>query len=598
MTPFESALAAGLIVVATTAVLSSAALPIATALCRVWVWLLTKGICDPAKDRRRSEVESDVFEHRLDALQQGYAPHQVALQILSRLLLGVPGDLAWRADFARTQIICVSIVAILLVSLLGLSSNASLTLLAVRLWLVVFALAVTAGVSLSGYTRTFRRVRNHIAPPSTRTSIDAWILVAVAGLLIGGLCFIALNSQIGSSQIEFKRQAIFSIVGFGGLVFALRFNHQWLRYLSVPLLLVVLIALLLVLCPIGTEENGVRRWLSLGPIQLEPAEFLKLALLVYLAAWLGSRGHEITKFSLGFVPLVILTSTAVSLVFEQPDPGGATVIILVTCVLFYSSGAPFSHLACFLMSGAALSGALVLAGAHYGWASPLGDAAWVQATVHRYTQAISSGGSIGSGFAGGGGLGGGERDGMFAVVGEQGGMLAMIAIAGLYGLLIVRGFLASWRATDNMGFLLGLGITSWIGYQAILNVAGAVGSLPLSGQGLPFMSLGGSDTVVLLFAAGVLLNISRCDDDAREGSWTQLPLDWQPPSWLSVAVMDEGGDQSPVEYANPTAPDCSSGLLVRLRASFGYPPTSPNPCLGKVVQWRLCALSGHRDVLL
>jgi cell division protein FtsW len=119
---------------------------------------------------------------------------------------------------------------------------------------------------------------------------------------------------------------------------------------------------------------------------------------------------------------------------------------------------------------------------------------------------------------------------MFAVVAEQGGMLAMTAIAGFYGLLIARGFLASWRATDNMGFLLGLGITGWIGYQAILNIAGAVGNLPLSGQGLPFMSLGGSDTVALLIAAGVLLNISRCGDDVLQESWTQLPLDWQPPS--------------------------------------------------------------------
>ena len=156
---------------------------------------------------------------------------------------------------------------------------------------------------------------------------DYHLMVATAMLLIAGLLAVYTSSfavayhEYGDPNYFVARQAVFALIGVAALVFFMRLDYNRLRVLSVPMLVLALVGLLLVLSPLGVERNGAARWLMFGPVSVQPSEFAKLAVIVYVAAWLASRGQDIKEFSLGFVPFVLLLSVVGALIIAEPDMG-------------------------------------------------------------------------------------------------------------------------------------------------------------------------------------------------------------------------------------------------------------------------------------
>ena len=171
-------------------------------------------------------------------------------------------------------------------------------------------------------------------------------MVATVMLLIAGLLAVYTSSfavayhEYGDPNYFVARQAVFALIGLAALVFFMRLDYNRLRKLSVPMLGIALAGLLLVLSPLGVEVNGATRWLQFGPISVQPSEFAKLAVIVYVAAWLASRGQDIKQFSLGFVPFVLMLSVVGALIIAEPDMGPTVIIVLVACTLFCVAGAP------------------------------------------------------------------------------------------------------------------------------------------------------------------------------------------------------------------------------------------------------------------
>jgi cell division protein FtsW len=344
------------------------------------------------------------------------------------------------------------------------------------------------------------------------------MLLIVGLLAVYTASFAVAYNEFGDANFFVKRQVMFAFVGLIALVVCMQMDYQHLRALSVPMLLIALVLLLLVLTPIGVDHNGARRWLDVGPIEFQPSEFAKLAIIVYISAWLSSRGSDITQFSLGFVPFVLLLSVIGALILSEPDMGTTIIIVLVACTLFFVAGAPMSHLALLLIVGAGVS-ALTIAFRDYqvdrltSFLSAEADPQGNGFQILQLLIALGSGGPFGLGWAESRQkhlyVPGSHTDGVFAILGEELGFVGLLIILAVFAFFIIRGLRVTLRSRDNFALLLGIGIISWIGYQTIVNIAGITRTIPLTGVPLPFLSYGGSALIMLMAAVGILLSISR-----------------------------------------------------------------------------------------
>jgi len=343
-------------------------------------------------------------------------------------------------------------------------------------------------------------------------------------LLITGLLAVYTSSyavafhEFGNANYFVQRQAIFALVGIAALVFFMRLDYNRLRVWSVPMLLAALIGLALVLSPLGVERNGAQRWIELGPLTVQPSEFAKLAVVVYISAWLASRGQQIRDFSLGFVPFVLFLSVIGALIIAEPDMGTTIIVVLVACTLFFVAGAPMTHLALLLSAGGTVS-YLVIQTKDYqldrltSFLSPESDPQGLGFQIIQLLVALGSGGPVGLGWAESRQkylyVPGSHTDGVFAILGEELGFVGLMLILGLFAFFIFRGLKVTLAARDNFATLLGVGIVSWIACQTLINILGITRTIPLTGVPLPFLSYGGSALVSLMAGIGILLSVSR-----------------------------------------------------------------------------------------
>jgi cell division protein FtsW len=343
-------------------------------------------------------------------------------------------------------------------------------------------------------------------------------------LLITGLLAVYTASyavgyhDYGDANFFVKRQAIFAVAGLCALLFFMRLDYNKLRAWSVWMLLFSLAGLLLVLSPVGVEVNGARRWLDFGPIQVQPSEFAKLSIIVYISAWLSSRGSQIDKFTLGFVPFVLLVGVVGALVVSEPDMGTAVIIVLVACTLFFLADAPLSHLALLLGFGALLSYAIVTTRDYQldrlnSFIAPTSDPQGSGYQIIQLLVALGSGGPFGLGWAESRQkhlyLPSSQTDGVFAVLGEELGFIGLMAILAIFAFFVYRGVKVTLKTRDRFATLLAMGIVSWIAFQTLINIAGITRTLPLTGVPLPFLSYGGSALISLMAGVGILLSVSR-----------------------------------------------------------------------------------------
>jgi cell division protein FtsW len=358
-----------------------------------------------------------------------------------------------------------------------------------------------------------------------RLTPDVWLFGAAVALLSAGVVMVYSASAIVAADrfhdpyFFLKKQLVWALIGGGVLWAALRCDYRWLEKAVVPALIIASVLLVLVLVPpIGQAINGTRRWIRLGPVSFQPVELAKLALVVYLAAFLARKRGELDDFRTGALPPLLVGGLLAALVLVQPDLGNCMTLIVLTFGLLYLAGSPIKHLAWVAAPALPL---IVLAVwmAPYrmrritAFMDPWGDPRGSGFQIIQSWLALGNGGLVGQGI-------GGSRqklfylpeshtDFIFAIVGEELGFVGAVAVVALFAVLVWRGLRIGLRAPDAFGAYLALGITVLLATQTIVNLGVVTGLLPTKGLPLPFISFGGSALLMTMLATGMLLNISQ-----------------------------------------------------------------------------------------
>jgi len=308
-----------------------------------------------------------------------------------------------------------------------------------------------------------------------------------------------------------KDQFSWGILGFIGLIIAMHFDYHKYYKLSVPLILFTIFLLLLVFIPgLGIKALGAHRWIGLAGFSIQPAEFTKLSVVIYLSAWFSTREKG------RFLPFLLLVGLLTGLVILEPDLGTAIIILSVSAIVYFSSGAPIIHFLTLLPIG--LSSILILAlTSPYRlrrlttFLNPENDPLGASYHIRQILISLGSGGIFGLG------LGSSRQkyeflpeattDSIFAIIAEEFGFLGSLVLIFFYVFLLYKIFKAVEGAPDRFGFLLGCGILGMLATQIIINLGAMTALFPLTGVPLPFISYGGSNLIVSMTAIGILLNI-------------------------------------------------------------------------------------------
>lgn len=357
-----------------------------------------------------------------------------------------------------------------------------------------------------------------------RGSFDFVLLFMVLVLLSIGLVMVFSASsvqdlaQTKDAYYTFKRQLSWSGIGLLAMIFTMNFDYHKLKVLAKPLL--ILSILLLVAVLFLPAKHDVHRWIGVGNSSLgfQPSEIAKFSVILYMAASISEKGDKIKSFIYGVIPYVIVGGLVFGLILVEPNLSVAGTVLIVVFLLLVAAGAQKSHLTLLAIMGCAAAVLFTVSEDYrYKRLTSFIDP-WKDPLDTGY-QAIQSLLALGSGGLMGVGLGKShqkffyipepQNDFIFAIIGEELGFLGCAAIILLFIVLTWRGIKVAINAADTFGSLLAAGITSIIAVQAIINIAVATSSMPVTGIPLPFISYGGSSLIFMLAAVGVLLNISR-----------------------------------------------------------------------------------------
>jgi cell division protein FtsW len=360
----------------------------------------------------------------------------------------------------------------------------------------------------------------------TRGRADWVLLGAVVALLMLGAemvysaSFVVAHNEFHDDFYFLGRQVLWIVVGALGMGLVARSDYGRWKPLSPLVMVACLAGLVLILLPgIGVSNYGAQRWLALGPLPpVQPSEFAKLALVLYMSNWLANKGKQVGEFTYGAVPFVIVLGLVAGLVMLEPDLGTTVIIVATAISVFFVAGANLLH---FLLGG-------VLAGFCGVWFVVTESYRMdrVSAFLDPWKDSQGSGWhtiqtliALGSGGLAGLGLGASRQkfyyvpnahtDAIFAIIGEELGFLGTVGVLLLFAVIAWRGLLAAARAPDTYGRLLATGATCMLTWQALINIAVTTNSVPYTGVTLPFVSFGGSSIVVSLVAAGIIVSVSR-----------------------------------------------------------------------------------------
>jgi cell division protein FtsW len=348
---------------------------------------------------------------------------------------------------------------------------------------------------------------------------DLLLFFGVIILTLFGLFMIYDASSViayrdfGDKYHYMKEQAVWIVLGFVGMLFFSYFDYHRFYKFALPLLITAIGILVLVFIPgIGVHALGANRWINLGFTTLQPAEFVKLSLAIYLAAWFSTKEKE------RLMAFLLLIGTIWLLVMLQPDMGTASIIAAEAMMVYFLSGGPIRH---FLMLApvAGVIGFFFIIIQPYRMArltSFLKADANLEQTSYHVKQILIA---LGSGGVFGVGVGNSLQkyaylpenvtDSIFAIYAEEFGFVGAIVLVLFFMFLIWRGFYIALHAKDMFGRLLAGGIIAFLGIQAVINLGAMSVLFPLTGVPLPFISYGGSALIVDLCAIGIMLNISK-----------------------------------------------------------------------------------------
>ncbi|HLC44694.1 MAG: cell division protein FtsW [Candidatus Doudnabacteria bacterium RIFCSPHIGHO2_01_FULL_50_11] len=350
--------------------------------------------------------------------------------------------------------------------------------------------------------------------------LTATLFLSALGLAIISSASTVLSYQrFGNNTYYLKRQLFAVCVGLVIMFVVSRIDYRLFKRYSPIIMMICLILLgLILVTPLGFKVGNARRWIDLGNFFFQPSEFTKLAVILYLAAWIDSRPEAMRSFFSGLLGPLVVVGAASMLIIIEPDFGSMTALLLIAVSIIFAGGAKISHLIG-LLAVAAAAGWIAIQAAPYRMervmtflnssSDPLGAAY----QINQALLAIGSGGVWGYGF--------GESrqkfnflpepigDSVFAVAAEELGFLRIILILMLYAVFAYCGFQVARRAPDMFGKLVAVGVTMWVVIQTSVNIGSMLNLFPLTGIPLPFLSYGGSAIIALLTSIGILLSISR-----------------------------------------------------------------------------------------
>jgi len=343
------------------------------------------------------------------------------------------------------------------------------------------------------------------------------ILVAFGTIMVFSASFYYTQMRWGDRYYFFKRQCLWAVVGFVAMAFTANLDYWKLKKFS-RLLLALSIVFLVAVLVVGVERNNAKRWLNIGGLSVQPSEFAKFALVLFLASSMSQRKDKMKYFFKGVVPYLLITGLLFGLIMLQPNMSTAGSLVLLVMVMLFVAGARLWHLGLLVAGGAGAAAVLIMA-AEYRmerWMAFLDP--WKEPLETGY-QIIQSLYSLGSGGLFGMGLGESrqkylyipypETDFIFAIIGEELGFVGCLLLILLFVVLIWRGLKIAITAPDLFGCLLASGIIGMIGIQTVINIAVVTASMPPTGLPLPFISFGGSSLAIFMASIGVLLNISK-----------------------------------------------------------------------------------------
>jgi len=356
--------------------------------------------------------------------------------------------------------------------------------------------------------------------PLHRLLLALVMALVVTGLLVTYSASFGVGESLHDDPYYFiVRQCIYALIGLSLMSLLMALDYRRLRRLSFPLMLLALAAVAVVLVPgVGTVRNGAARWLDLGPLQVQPSEGAKVALVLYMAAWLAGRGEEIRRFTVGLLPFVLIVGTMGGLIVAEPDMGTAAIVVAVALVIFFVARAPLTHVLAVLLVGAAASYLLILSQDYrltriHTFLAPDSDPMGSGYHLAQLLTAFGAGGITGLGWGASrqklGLLPNVHTDGVFAVVGEELGLVGAVAVLALFVMLLSLGLRVAQRAPDRLGQLMVTGVVSWLAIQTLVNLGGVTGLIPLTGVPFPFFSYGGSSLVSTLAGMGLVLSVAR-----------------------------------------------------------------------------------------
>lgn len=354
-----------------------------------------------------------------------------------------------------------------------------------------------------------------------RTFLFIVIALVVVGFFIFSSASLGLLAREGAkfSSVAFSQIFLGIFMGGIGMYVISRVHYTHLKKYSMYIFIASIFATLLVFIPgLGFEYNGATRWLNLGPITFQPAEFLKLGFVIYFAAWLSGIRDKLHSFRYSVIPFAVITGIIALPLLLQPDTGTFLVILTAAFSMYVAAGAKIRDILALVGAGILGAIALILSRPYImdrilAFVDPSRDPLGSSYQIQQSLIAIGSGGIFGRGF--------GQSiqkfnylpepigDSIFAVVAEEFGFIGAVLLIGLFLVFAWRGLRIATRATDHFGGLLVIGIVILITGQSFINIASMLGVFPLTGLPLLFVSHGGSALFLTLVGIGIILNVSK-----------------------------------------------------------------------------------------
>lgn len=351
-----------------------------------------------------------------------------------------------------------------------------------------------------------------------KTSFDKGFLYLILILLTIGLVFIADISTpqalnfFNDKFYFFRQQALWAIIGVVVMIITSLINYRFWKKIAVPFFFITVILLIAVLIPaISLKALGARRWISIGSINFQPSEVVKLALALYIAKVADSK---LAKPLAYFIPLAVICG----LIMLQPDLGTTLVVGLLGVAQIFVSGVSILHFLGTLVLGILAVGVLILISPYrrdrlMTFLQVTSDPLEKGYHIRQVLLALGSGGLFGLGI-------GQSRqkflflpeastDSIFAAIAEEIGFVGSFVLISLFAVFVYKGFKIAANAPDQFSKILAVGITTWVGGQVILNISSMTALTPLTGIPLPFFSYGGTSLLMILASCGILLNISK-----------------------------------------------------------------------------------------